>query len=372
MTTKAGLVGISTGILTTIILVIVNRSLSWSWFTLVLPAMLILCGGYLAGRRSGTHQPWRSSILGGLAGMLAGCLIFCLFGAAAAGMASRVAQSSLAIVRQTCRTFLICFWGGIGLGALGGWLAYPFGNGAPDTFNKSEPQMALNASITAVPASVVAAAASAVVFSHLGRSALDWALGISLMLVLISHLILTLVVPHETHEAEHRCGMDEVKMAAYVGIAAAPVLALLLFLIGRQLFLHPLVIVSLVISSGLSLRSLHTLFRLILPRRAEFPAPQTAGEKAAATFFGTIAASHGPRLVVLCIGCGLVMVLPLYVTVFSLLVNLLNPPSDLFQTQALWSGGLMVGASAILSGAYLFYLNLGRWFNKQVHQPKGL
>lgn len=363
MTTKAGLVGISTGILTTIILLIVDRSLAWSW--IALPAILTLCGGYLAGRWSGTSQPWRSFALGGLAGMLAGSLIFCLFGAAAAGVTSRVAQSSLAIVRQTYMTFLVCFWGGIGLGALGGWLAAcPLGNRAPDTFNKSEPQMSLNASITAVPASVVAAAASATVFSHLDKSALDWALGVSLMLVLISHLILTLVVPHEAHEAEHRCGMDEVKMAAYVGIAAAPVLALLLFLIKSQLFLHPLVIVSLLISSGLSLRSLHTLFRLILPRRAEFPAPQTNREKAEATFFGTIADSHGPRLVVLCIGCGLVMVLPLYVTVFSVLVNLLNPLSDLFWMQALWSGRLMLGTSAALTGAYLFYLNLGRWFKR--------
>ncbi|HMB24147.1 MAG: hypothetical protein ACM33V_13085 [Chloroflexota bacterium] len=368
MTTKAGLVGILTGICATIILFIVDRSLSWSWFTL--PALLTLCGGYLAGRWSGTRQPWRSSALGGLAGGLAGSLIFCLFGAAMAGLTGR--DASLVIVRQTYMTFLICFWGGTGLGALGGWLARPFGSGAPDTFNKSEPQMALNASITAVPASVVAAAAVAAVFPHLGKFALDWALGVSLTLVLISHLILTLVIPHEAHEAEHRCGMDEVKMAAYVGIAAAPVLALLLFLIERQLFLHPLVSVSLVISSGLSLRSLHTLLRLILPRRAEFPAPQTAGEKAEATFFGTIADSHGPRLVVLCVGCGLVMVLPLHVTVFSVLVNLLNPPSDLFRTQALVSGGLILGASAVLSGAYLFYLNLGRWFNKQVHQPKGL
>ena len=179
-----------------------------------------------------------------------------------------------------------------------------------------------------MPASVVAAVASAVLFSRLveavGRSILDWTLAVSLMLVLLSHLILTMVVPHEAYQAEHRSGTDEVKMAAYVGIGAAPILALLLFLVERRLSLHPLVIASLLISAGLSLKSLHTLFRLILPRRAEFPVPQTSGEKAEAMFFGTIADSQGPRLVVLCIGCGLVMVLPLYVTVVSVLINLLE------------------------------------------------
>ena len=357
--------GLLTGIFATAILFIVDRSLSWNWVTIALPAILMLCGGYLAGRWSEAIQPWRSSALGGLAGGLAGTLVFCLFGAAMAGLSSR--GSSLIIVRQTYTTFLICFWGGMGLGALGGWLACPFGSGKPDVFDKSEPQMALNASITAVPASVVVAAASAAVFSHLGGSAPDWALAVSL--VLVSHLILTLVVPHEAHQAEHRCGMDEVKMGAYVGIGAAPVLALLLFLVERQLFLHLPVIVSLLISSTLSLKSLHTLLRLILPRRAEFPAPQTYREKAEATFFGTIADSHGPRLVVLCIGCGLVMVLPLYVAVFSVLINLSSPPSSLFLTQALWSSGLILAAAAILSGSYLFYLNLGRWFKRRLsHQ----
>jgi hypothetical protein len=254
------------------------------------------------------------------------------------------------------------------LGALGGWLAHPFHGGEPEIFDKSAPQMALNASITAVPASVVAAVVSAAVFLRLIGSVshplLNWALAVPLMLVLVSHLTLTLVIAHEAQQTEHRCGMDEVRMAAYVGIGTAPVLALLLFLVERQLFLHPFVIVSLLIGFSLSLTSLDRLLRLILPRRAEFPAPRTHREKAEARFFGTIAASHGPRLVVLCIGCGLVMVLPLYVTVFSVLVNLLNPSSDLFLTQALLSSGSIVAASAILTGAYLFYLNLGRWFKR--------
>jgi len=92
--------------------------------------------------------------------------------------------------------------------------------------------------------------------------------------------------------------------------------------------------------------------------------------------FGTIAQSNGPRLVMLCIGCGLAMVLPLHVTVISTLINLLADPAfeqvasaeaarKLFLTQALVSAGLMTASAALLTGIYLFYLNLGRWFNRR-------
>src|SRR5512135_1892463 len=128
MTTRAGLVGLLTGMVATAILFIINRSVSWDWFTITPSVLMILGGGYLAGHRSGTIRPWRSSALGGLAGGLAGSLVFCLFGAAMVGRAERV-HSELATVRQTYTAFLFCFGGGLGLGALGGWLARPFGNG---------------------------------------------------------------------------------------------------------------------------------------------------------------------------------------------------------------------------------------------------
>jgi hypothetical protein len=95
-----------------------------------------------------------------------------------------------------------------------------------------------------------------------------------------------------------------------------------------------------------------------------------------ARWFGTIANSRGPRLVVLCIGCGLVMVLPLYVSVFSVLINLSSGTASstfsqpipevawrLFLSQALASIGIVTAAGVALTVIYLFYLNLGRWFS---------
>ena len=170
--------------------------------------------------------------------------------------------------------------------------------------------MAMNAAITAVPAAVVAAALAAAVFPRLANSiggdaatVLNFPLVTSLMLVLIAQFALTLVIPHETREAEHRCGMDEVKMAAYVGIGTAPVLALLLLVVDVKLFLNSPVIVALLVSAVMSLKSLQMLFGLVLPRRASLPAPQEEWQTTEAKFFGTIADSQGPRLIVLCIGC---------------------------------------------------------------------
>ena len=72
------------------------------------------------------------------------------------------------------------------------------------------------------------------------------------------------------------------------------------------------------------------------------------------------------------------MILPLHVVLISVLVNLtsllMDPtfaqlaPADaarkLFLTQALVSAGLMSVSAGLLSGLYLFYLNLGRWFSR--------
>lgn len=394
MTTRAGLVGLLTGLVATVILFYPlamawpAETTPWFWIAILVAAVLTIGGGALAARWSGSVQPGRCAALGGLAGGLAGTVIFCLLGAAAAGMPGQFSQaeSMAAVIRQTQEVFMVCFLGGTGLGLLGGWLAHPRRGNQTDIFDKSEPQMALNAAITAVPASVVAAGLAAFVFSRLAEtvdpalagSILDWPLGVSLLLVLVSHFALTLVIPHEAREAEHRCGMDEVKMAAYVGIGAAPALAIFLLFVGSELFSKPLVWLALLASAGMSLKSLQTLLGLILPRRASFPAPQEGFQTVEATLFGTIANSRGPRLVVLCIGCGLLMVLPLYVVVISVLVNLSNlifdpsfaqlAPVDaarkLFLTQALVSTGVMSASAGLLSVMYLFYLNLGRWFNR--------
>ena len=201
---------------------------------------------------------------------------------------------------------------------------------------------------------------------------------VSLLLVLVSHFALTLVIPHEARQAEHRCGLDEVKMAAYVGIGAAPLLTLFLSLANPEALTNPLILVALLVSSIMSLESLHTLRKLILPRRASFPAPQAESRKIEAKLFGTIAASRGSRLVVLCIGCGLVMVLPIHVVVISVLINLnyalantpfspplMEIPWGLYWTQALVSAGVITTSITLLVVIYLSYLKLGRWFNKR-------
>ncbi len=72
------------------------------------------------------------------------------------------------------------------------------------------------------------------------------------------------------------------------------------------------------------------------------------------------------------------MVLPLHVSVFSVLINLnhalanspfSNPLTEiswgLFGTQALVSIGAVTASITLLVAIYLFYLNLGRWFSKK-------
>jgi len=410
MTTRAGFIGLLTGLVATLFLMYPlavagpDASALWRWIAVFAAAALMVGGGALAGRRSGAAQPARCAALGGLAGGLAGTIVFCLLGAAAAGLAGAalpLAQATdeitrqrllieaiAATVRQTQGTFLACFLGGTGLGLLGGWLVCPRRGSPKDVFDKSAPQMALNVAITAAPAAVVAVTLAAAVFSRLADfagtqpdaaaligSILDLPLAVSLLLVLLSHFALTLVTSHEAQQAEHLCGLDEVKMAAYVGIGVAPVLAVLLLLVNIQLFSKPLVWAALLASAGMSLKSLQILLRQILPRRASFSSPQENRQKIEAQWFGTIAQSNGPRLVLLCIGCGLAMILPLHVVVLSTLVNLntlLAAPAApveaarrLFLTQALVSAGLMTGSAALLTGIYLFYLNLGRWFNRR-------
>lgn len=375
-------------------------SMRYAWIGGVVIVILMMGGGWLAVRWSGSVHPAHCAALGGVAGGLAGTIVFCLWGAAVAGWIGPAFQPNLtacnsaqinhlrAIVQQTLGLLLWLFGGGIALGALSGWLARPHQRDKTDVFDMAAPQMAMNVSITAVPASIVAAAMSVAVFSNLARSVgaqtgeticartiLNMPLAASMVLVLISHFALTLVIPHEARQAEHRSGMDEVKMAAYVGIGASPVLVLFLMIINQDVFANPLVVAGLLACVGMSLKSLHTLFRLILPRRKSLPAPVADWQKTEARLFGSIAKSRGPRLVALCTGCGLVMVLPLYVLVLSVLINLSGgtapvittiPPVEwsLFVKQSLVSTGVAAVSIIFLSAIYLFYLTLGRWFSR--------
>jgi hypothetical protein len=330
-----------------------------------------------------------------LSGVMAGTIVFCLWGAAVAGkidfsILSDVPQQQTragiinSVTGQTMMMFLILFLGSGILGMLGGWLERWHKPHTPDVFDKEEPQMALNASITAVPASIVACALAAAVFPRLSTSAIggtgesmpmmDLPVLVALLLVLISHLALTMVVPHEARQAEHRCGTDEVKMGAFVGIGTSPVLILFLVLVQVSVLSKPFVMIALLAVSCMSLISLFTLFTRILPRRASFPEPLEEWQMREASLFGSIAGSKGPRLVVLCIGCGFLMVLPLYIAFMAPLINVsrlfgmdLFPwipesPGRLFILHAMTSSGLMAVSAVVLSAIYLFYLSLGRWF----------
>jgi len=244
--------------------------------------------------------------------------------------------------------------------------------------------MAMNVSITALPASIIAAVLAAAAFPRLSylvagkalleKSTTELPLVAALIMVLVSHIAVTLVVPHETRMSEHLCGMDEVKMAAYVGIGAAPLLIFLLLLTYPAGFTNPWVLAVLLVCVFLSLINAYSLIKLVMPKRASFPPHEAGRNKTEAVLFGSIAQSIAGRLVVLCIGCGLVMIWPLYIAVISILVNLnfLMGTSagsvsiwKLYVLQALTSLGLAAISISALVLIYMFYLNLGRWFNRR-------
>ncbi len=143
MTTRAGAAGLLTGLIASILIYplfiarpeafLQGRTAGPVWVATALVTLLMIAGGFWAGRWSRSSQPGRSAILGALAGGLAGAILFCLWGAAAAGCArwaiplERASVSQVealsAIVRQTLGMFLFLFLGGSLLGAFGGWLS---------------------------------------------------------------------------------------------------------------------------------------------------------------------------------------------------------------------------------------------------------
>ena len=400
MTTKAGLTGLVAGLIGSIFLYFLTAISndpggSVAVFLFIQLFQLILAGaaGFTAVRWSKAAKPGRCVALGGLAGVLDGLILFSLWGAASAGTTYLTNQSTTdlvpMVVNQTMNMFQIIFIScGLG-GAYGGWLASSRRMNTRDDFDMADPQMAMNASITALPASIVAAGVAAAVFPRLGMltgyaaglpgllptAAYDRPLEIALLLVLVAHLAVTLVVPHESRMSQHLCGMDEVKMAAFVGIGAAPLLAGLLLAVYPGSLSHLPVLIALILSTLMSLISLFSLTRLVLPKRASFPPHPEGGKKAEAVLFGSIAGSVASRLIQLCIGCGLMMVLPLYIAVISVLINLnflygAAVPVGPFAAQALVSSGLMAASSGVLILIYMVYLNLGRWFNHRTKQGK--
>ena len=390
MVARSGLIGLLAGVLTITLLVIPMISGIFIPWAGILAALIVFTfGGYIAGRLSGSVEPLRSAALGGLAGGLAGVLVFCCIGAALAGITGMMNSgekfNAVALtIRLTCQVFLMCFGLGLAFGFLGGWMAHPHWDRQADVFVPSQPQMALNGAITAVLSSLIAVIFMLIIFSRLenwfGESILDWPLGTSLFFVLTSQFSLILVVPHEIRLAKHRCGLDEVKMAAYVGISTAPILVITFLLLDKVLFLKPAVSIALLVSVGLSFISLHSLLNHILPKRANLPAPQDDRQKIQAALFGSIADSQTPSLMILCIGCGVVMVLPFQVILFSVLINIISLTSNpgllqsgsskafwnLFSSHGIVTFGLIAVAITSLMVLYLFYLKLGVWFRKRL------
>jgi hypothetical protein len=302
-------------------------------------------------------------------------VVYCLWGAAVAAQHAEISV----IVEQAMTRFLMLFLGGGALGALGGLLSRLGRRTQPDSFDMSAPQMTMNASITALPASLLALTLAAFMSKRLsGLEGFDQTTALlpllaALVLVLFSHLAVTLTVPHEARMAEHRCGTDEVKMLAFVGIAAAPVMVTILMLVYPAGFSNAFILAAVGAVLLMSCVSVYSLLKLVLPRRASFPEPEKGREEAQAVFFGSIAASNAPRLIVLCVGCGQALALPIYVVIVSLLIDLDHAQTKtigaidwkVFLIQGLTALGLCAAAVTALVLIYMLYLNFGRWFSKR-------
>lgn len=412
MTTRAGIVGLGLGALLSgvlfypFFLVWPNFFVSgWApgvlWLGVVLlalAALLAAAGGGLAAAWGGALQADLRVGLGALAGSLAALVVFCSLGAAAAGLPGlslmfvdepgiegrAIVIAMLRITRWTHGMFWLLMLSGTLLGALGGWRCAPVALLERVKPGKNDPMMALNAAITVMPAMAFAVLLAAGLFSRLpevfqgnmqSRASvlLDWPLGTGLLLFLVTQLILLAVTRHEAQQAEHRCGIDEVKMAALVGIFVPIILAVGLGLIDVHLLYAPLTLSILLLSGGVVMRQVVTLFTLILPRRAQMDAPQDGVE---AFFFGTISGSNQSSLILLCLGCGMLMVAPTYVVAAATAISMalaagagafapVALAQRLYAVQALAGLGLCLAAGLLLVGLYMFYSGLGRWFQRK-------
>jgi hypothetical protein len=432
MTTRAGLVGLGTGALLSGLLFYPLYFLwpgysieGWPGASLVLGIILLLaavsllvCSGGLAAAWSGALGLWERLSLGALAGVLAALVLFCSLGAAAAGIpslglvmgragdpASQVqvlAESMLRTMQATYITFWALALSGSLFGALGGFWAAQINLPALAVPGEDDPMMALNAAITAFPASALAVMLAAGLFSHLPgllqkslertgaalshslQGMLIWPLASGLLLYLAAQLALMLAVQYQALRAKHRCGLDEVKMAAYVGVFVPLLLVVILGLFDLRLLFTPLILISLLLSLGMAARQGFALVVLIMPRRAAMPPPEDLRQ---AALFGTIASSSGKNLALLCLGCGILMTAPVYITVAAALLNIAALPvslalsltsiagwraaaplelvSRLYTLQAVAGLGSCAAAALALGGVYGFYLALGRWANKR-------
>jgi hypothetical protein len=188
------------------------------------------------------------------------------------------------------------------------------------------------------------------------------------LFLLGAQVALLYVTRHEARRVTHRCGLDEVRMAAFVGIFTLPVLWVLLGVMRVDLLFTSRPTRSLaellwgvmggtgVVSLGVWALQWRVLLREILPRRSAFPPP---AEGVRAIFFGTIAEARLSQLALLCLGCGLAIGVPIYVTVGALLISL-QGEGDLFLLQAAVGLGSSLVAGGVLTALYFLYWGLGR------------
>lgn len=432
MTTRAGLVGLGAGLLLSMALVyplyfvwpgLCLSATGWHdhfWLAVGIlttaAALLVVLSGGLAAAWSGTTQPQQRLCLGTLAGGIVAITLFYSLGAAAGGTMGLgygfrhlkehemvvwpVTETLLQITGWTHRIFWGLVLSGILLGALGGWQFAPASimrGTAPAS--KNDPMMALNVSITTMPAAALAIILVVALFPRLFsllqpdpigtggmpaqplQAILNWPLTTSLLFYLAAQVALLYATFYEARQAEHRCGIDEVKVAAYVGILTPVLLSVVLGLLNLPLLLTPGVLGCLLISLGLVAWQISVLYSVILPRRAQMPASRDPVE---ATFFGTIAAARWQPLSLLCLGCSILMVAPIHVAVaaainimfipisvapaFTSVVGISAPTlvalvQHLYQVQAIAGWGAILAVALVLTTMYLCYNNLGRRFH---------
>jgi len=430
MTTRAGLAGLAAGLLLSAALFYPlsgawpagwdgaagGRSGSWiaaGAMATAVSALIVFAGG-LAAAWSGAPQPRQRLWLGALAGGIAALTLFSGLGAATGGALGlrhglrslgnggtaipSAAEIVLQITGWTYRVFWTLPLGGILLGALGGWRFAPariLRRAAPA--GKNDPMMAFNATITAVPAAALAVILAAILYSRLPgllqpalelgappaqslQAILNRPLVTALLLYLATQLALLAATSHEAGQAEHRCGLDEIKVAAYVGALTPALLVALLALLARPLLLTPLLLACLPLSLGLAALQIAVLRSDILPRLAQMQAPRDPWE---ARFFGTIAASRWQPLALLCLGCTILIVAPLHVALAAAISIAFVPTSagpaittvaglsaptpaellrHLYRVQASAGLGAILILTAVLTALYLFYNRLGRRF----------
>ena len=435
MTTRAGLVGLGVGLLLSGVLFyplyltwpafFINDWPGGSWVVgailVAVAAALTVCGGGLAAAWSGATQARPRLALGALAGGTAALVVFCSLGAAAGGMpglglavsamlrghfAELPGREVVVCVVNTVQATHGMFWAlalsGVLLGALGGWGAGRAKLPALATLSEDDPMMALNTTITAFPAAAFAVILAAALFSRLpellqrklgqteaalsrgAEGVLDWPLLSGLLLYLGAQLALMLATQYEGQRSKHRCGTDEVKMAAYVGIFVPLLVLAALGLIDVQLMFRPWVSISLLLTLWMAERQVFVLYTLILPRRAAMPPP---GDALEAALFGTIAGSRWRNLSLLCLGCGILMAAPTYITVAAATLNVALLPiaagpaltsvvgwtagtageaaRRMYAVQFAAGLGACAAAALALMGVYGFYLGLGRWVRKK-------